>query len=571
LLRLRAQQRFVVIMALAHSLSGKGGLPPVEEPASSSPDFVNLCQKWWVDFQGFNPRKAVGMRRALMSPLIREPGCRPVVSYSPARLAPAQTFPGSYVKTSTRKVPSVAMVLPCLLLVLPVAAQAEFTYTTDDNTVTITGYAGSGGAVTIPSTTNNLPVTRIGPLAFFGNPYLTSITIPESVTNIDDAAFSSCTSLTLITVAEFNPAYCDVAGVLFNLGTNTLIQYPGGKAGGFLLPNSVTRIGDSAFDWCVNLTSLALGDGVTEIPAQAFYNCSSLASIAIGSNVITIGGSAFVDCRSLTAITVDALNPVYGSVDGVLFDRSTNTLLQFPRGLAGSYTIPDSVTRIGNCAFRSCTSLTNVSLGTSITNIGNDAFGYCSGLTSVVIPDNVTHLGAWAFRFCTNLTNLTIGRSVTHLGDEAFSYCTSLTRLTIPGSVSSLGDWLCSNCRNLTEVYFSGDAPSPGSEVFYKATNAVIYCLPGTAGWETTFGDRPTALWLPRVQTGDASLGVRTNQFGFNILWADGMSIVVEACTDPANPIWTPLQTNTLTGDTVYFSDPQWADFPARFYRLRWP
>ena len=70
---------------------------------------------------------------------------------------------------------------------------------------------------------------------------------------------------------------------------------------------------------------------------------------------------------------------------------------------------------------------------------------------------------------------------------------------------------------------------------------------------------------------GDAGVALRTNQFGFNISWASGMAVAVDACTNPANPIWTPLQTNTLTGDTLYFSDPQWTNHPARFYRLRWP
>jgi predicted oxidoreductase len=85
------------------------------------------------------------------------------------------------------------------------------------------------------------------------------------------------------------------------------------------------------------------------------------------------------------------------------------------------------------------------------------------------------------------------------------------------------------------------------------------------------FGDRPTALWLPRAQTNDGSFGVRSNQFGFNIIWADRMTVAVEACTNLTNPVWSPLQTNTLTGGSSYFSDPQWTNQPARFYRLHSP
>ncbi len=99
----------------------------------------------------------------------------------------------------------------------------------------------------------------------------------------------------------------------------------------------------------------------------------------------------------------------------------------------------------------------------------------------------------------------------------------------------------------------------------------IIYYLPGTTGWGPTFADRPTALWLPAMQTSDTSFGIQTNQFGFNIQWASGQTVVVEACTNLYNPNWQSLQTNTLTTGTSYFSDPQWANYPDRFYRLRSP
>ena len=78
-------------------------------------------------------------------------------------------------------------------------------------------------------------------------------------------------------------------------------------------------------------------------------------------------------------------------------------------------------------------------------------------------------------------------------------------------------------------------------------------------------------LWNPQVQNNNASLGVRTNRFGFNMIGTSGLVIVVEACTNLANPIWTPLQTNTLIGGSFYFGDPAWTNYPGRFYRLRWP
>jgi hypothetical protein len=100
---------------------------------------------------------------------------------------------------------------------------------------------------------------------------------------------------------------------------------------------------------------------------------------------------------------------------------------------------------------------------------------------------------------------------------------------------------------------------------------ATVYYLPGTTGWGAAFAGLPTALWLPKVQTSDASFGVRANHFGFNISWASGMTVAVDACTNLANPTWYPLATNTLTSGSAYCSDPQWTNYPTRFYRLRWP
>ena len=92
-----------------------------------------------------------------------------------------------------------------------------------------------------------------------------------------------------------------------------------------------------------------------------------------------------------------------------------------------------------------------------------------------------------------------------------------------------------------------------------------------TTGWGATFAGRPTALWLPEARTSDADFGVRTNQFGFNIRWASDKVVVVEASPNLSNPVWTPVSTNTLTGGSSYFSDPQWTNHPTRFYRLRSP
>jgi hypothetical protein len=137
--------------------------------------------------------------------------------------------------------------------------------------------------------------------------------------------------------------------------------------------------------------------------------------------------------------------------------------------------------------------------------------------------------------------------------------------------VRSIGDGAFASCTNLSAVYFSGDAPTAGGSVFSGAL-ATIYYLPGTAGWGATFGGRPTALWFqpnPVILTRNTAFGVRSNGFGFVISWATNSSVVIEACTALQNPVWSALATNSLTAGSYYFSESDWTNFPARFYRVR--
>ena len=175
-----------------------------------------------------------------------------------------------------------------LLLTLPAAVQAQFTYTSNNGAITITGYTGPGGAVTIPGMINGLPVTSIGYRAFAYCDFLTSIMIPNSVTNIGDLAFGSY-SLNSITVDRLNPVYISVDGVLFDKGQTTLIQYPEGKAGSYAVPNSVTSIGSAAFRDC-GLLSVTIPDSITDIGYGAFMGCTSLTSVTIPNSVTNIGG-----------------------------------------------------------------------------------------------------------------------------------------------------------------------------------------------------------------------------------------------------------------------------------------
>ena len=416
-----------------------------------------------------------------------------------------------------------------LLLTLPAAAQAQFIYTTNNGAITIIQYTGSGGAVTIPGATNGLLVTSIGYEAFLGSG-LTSVTIPDTVTSIGDSAFENCYSLASVAI-----------------------------------PDSVTSIGELAFNECTSLSGVTIGNSVTIIGVEAFFYCTSLDGVTIGNSVTNIGDSAFQNCLSLSGVYFQGNAP---AADSSVFSGDTNATVYY---LPGTTNWGSTFAGVPAVAWYPPVPYTFTTNNGAIT-----ITGYTGSNSVVTVPGTITGLpvtsiGEYAFFDCTNLSSVTIPDGVTSIGASAFSWCTSLTSVTLPNSVTSLGDSAFDSCTGLTGLYSQGNAPSLGFYVFFNASKATVYWLPGATGWGTTFGGRPTALWQPQVQTRDGSFGVRTNQFGFNINWATGVVVVVEACTNLAPPLWSPVQTNTLTATSFYFSDPQWTNYPARFYRLRSP
>jgi Leucine Rich Repeat (LRR) protein/integrase family protein with SAM-like domain len=220
---------------------------------------------------------------------------------------------------------------------------------------------------------------------------------------------------------------------------------------------------------------------------RAFMRYVSQHSVTIPNRVISIGTCAFAFCTSLRAITVDASNPVYCTVDGVLFNKNQTTLVQCAAGKAASYLIPNSVTTIALYAFVGCSSLTNITIPNSVTSIEDGAFCYCTILTSITIPSSVTSISQTTFAMCYDLSSVSIPNSITSIGDLAFEDCTSLTSVTIPNSVNSIGDWAFDNCSGLTSVTILNSVTNIGDYAsFYGCSNLTSVAIPSSV---TSIGD----------------------------------------------------------------------------------
>ena len=244
--------------------------------------------------------------------------------------------------------------------------EINFKYIVSDNEVTITNYSTSYRyrmTITIPSTIDGLPVTTIGERAFysfFSKAYITGITIPDSVTTIGEGAFESCEDLESIAVSNTHPVYAFIDGVLFNKKEKSLHTYlMANRISNYTVPKGIITIGEGAFIGCKNLESITIPNSVTTIGEGAFESCNDLKSITIPDSVTTIGKSAFEGCEDLESIAVSNTHPVYAFIDGVLFNKKEKSLHTYLRtNKASSYTVPNSVITIGEGAFESCENLT---------------------------------------------------------------------------------------------------------------------------------------------------------------------------------------------------------------------
>ena len=320
-------------------------------------------------------------------------------------------------------------------------------------------------SITIPES-----VTSIGNYAFYGCTGLTSVTIPESVTSIGSSAFQKCTALDTL---NFNAVNCADF-------SSTASYRP---------------------FYNLNIATINFGSSVKKIPAYFAYSLTKLANITIPESVTTIGNYAFQGCTALDTLNFNAVNcadfsstanyrPFYNlNISTINIGNSVQRIpAYFVCGLTNlaNVTIGDTVTSIGNYAFQGCTSLTSVAIPNSVTSIGDYAFNGCTALESIVIPESIINIGDYAFDGTAWLDNQTgvvyigtlaytyrgtgstviIREGTTRIGDKAFQNCTSLVSVTIPNTVTTIGNYAFQGCTSLTSVIIPNSVTNVGEMAF---------------------------------------------------------------------------------------------------------
>ena len=388
-------------------------------------------------------------------------------------------------------------------------------------------YCSGLTSVSIPDS-----VTFIGYSVFWNCSSVKVFDIPASVETILDGAFGGDNNIEVMVVDPNNTIYDSRNGcnAIIETATNTLIQ--GCK--NTVIPDSVTVIGESAFNRCGSLTNITIPSNVTRIGGQAFAYCSGLTDVTIGSGVTNIDYSAFAGCSSLTSVTIPdsaigitrgafdntpwwntysadtanrynniiyinkvAYKPVTSGVTSFTFRSDTVSIangfisqatylqyLYFNEGLEHigdsafvdcwnirSLSFPNSLKYIGRAAFQNVSHyLTSVTIPSGVTSIENSAFVMCSLLTAVTIQGDVTSIGDKAFQSCSSLTAFTIPSSVTTIGASAFTSCGKLENITIPSAVESIGESAFSNCYFASSKFINNSSLDEVANNYWGAT-----------------------------------------------------------------------------------------------------
>ena len=378
-----------------------------------------------------------------------------------------------------------------------------FQYSVHNGSVTIEGCSKSAsGQITVPATIGGKPVSVIGSSAFSNCTAITSVTLPETVTDIRAYAFSGCKSLASINAPSSLKSIGDLAFYqcesLLSFELHSGLKSVGESAfegckklSEVLSSNFSGTIGERAFYGCVALTSITLSGGVQSIGQYAFFGCTNLAFVEAGDDLYDVGLSAF---SSTAWMSAQPEGTVYvGNVAcGIKSSSKTETIVlkDATVGIAEgafsnletlvSVSFPESLKYIGKNAFRGCVSLKEADFNEGLTTIGEHAFYRCENLESVTFPTTLIEIGENAFQNCQTLQSVEIPDGVRTVGRYAFENCYNLLSLRLPGTLRTVEDNLFSSCIALKEVVIPEGVVNIDNSAFSDCTSLASVTLPAS-------------------------------------------------------------------------------------------
>ena len=347
----------------------------------------------------------------------------------------------------------------------------------------VSGYSGTDRNVVIGKEYNGKPVTGIKSYAF-ERQSITSVKISNTVTYIGNSAFEDCCYLRYLTIGS---GVKEIWNAAF-YGCSSLTSVT--------IPNNVTTLSSCAFDSCSGLNSVTIGSGVKTIESGTFEFCSSLTSIVIPNTVTAIGESAFYSCTALTSITIPSSVTTVGASAfkncPIKNARIPASLIsKIPKSSLISVTITAG-SSLDDQAFSGASKLTSVTIPSSVTSIGSSAFSGCSSLQYNEY-DNAYYLGNEVNPYVvlitaknTSITECTINTNTKVVYSSAFRGCSGLTSITIPSGVTSIGDYAFYGCSGLTSVTIPDSVTSIGSSAFYGCSCLTSITIPFVGRSEKT-------------------------------------------------------------------------------------
>lgn len=425
----------------------------------------------------------------------------------------------------------------------------DWKFTITGGNATIVSNTATGiDTLNIPSTVtaydNSYPVTAIGDgtSSIVNNENLLAnclLIMPNTVTEIHDHAFESCTN---ISDATLSTSLTVIGNYAFKGCTNLALTD---------LPDSVTLIGGEAFRNCTNLALTSLPSGVTSIAGQAFQNCTNLALTSLPSGITGIATSSFSGCTNLVLTSLPA--GIRGIGDFAFYNCTSLALTSLPDGLTtiGNYTfsgctnlaltsLPDGVTRIFANAFQNCTSLALTSLPDGLTLVGQSAFSGCTSLALTSLPSGLTTIRDSAFNGCTDLAITSIPEGITSIGSSTFKDCTGITSLILLPNLETIGDNAFQNCTNLKTIYNASD---------------LTLTIGGTDnGGVSQYAENIYAMFILTILSNDSSYGTVSQSTAYAV---DGATISVSGDTIT---ISEPAQTIKATPTSPIYKLTRWAN-----------